>query len=111
MGCVMSGCEYARNQYSVPAVIGRRVVVSGRPGIIAADRGHYIGVNFDEHKPGVISNCHPTSEVEYGGMGTIRQPTMAQRRYQRFLEYGECFDSFIEFCRWDRCPERSWNSK
>ena len=30
-------------------------------------------------------------------------------RYQRFLEYGDMFDSFIEFCRWDAQPERSWN--
>jgi hypothetical protein len=30
-------------------------------------------------------------------------------RYQRFLEYGDSFDSFIDFCRWDAQPERSWN--
>lgn len=35
----------------------------------------------------------------------------SKARYQRFLEYGECFKNFIEFCRWDADPERSWNKK
>jgi hypothetical protein len=30
-------------------------------------------------------------------------------RYQRFLEYGDCFDSFRDFLGWDGDPERSWN--
>lgn len=33
----------------------------------------------------------------------------AKARYSRYLEYGNCFDSFLEFCRWDSEPERSWN--
>ena len=102
-------CEYVREYYGVPAVIGRRVVVYGKPGIIAEDRGHYIGVNFDSDKSGVIRNAHPTSEVEYGDMGVVRQMTRSQARYKRFLEYGDSFDSFVEFCRWDASPERSWN--
>lgn len=102
-------CEYVRNHYGVPAAIGRRVVVSTKPGIIAEDRGHYIGVNFDADKPGVIRNCHPTSEVEYGDMGKVRKPSRNAARYARFLEYGDGFDSFIQFCRWDAEPERSWN--
>jgi len=79
----MQNCEYVQEHYGVPAVIGRRVVVSGKAGIIAADRGHYIGVNFDNDKPGVIFNCHPTSEVEYGEIGAIRKMTKSQRRRQR----------------------------
>lgn len=102
-------CEYAREYYGVPAVIGRRVVVYGKPGIIAEDRGHYIGVNFDSDKPGVIRNAHPTSEVEYGEIGVVRPMTRSQARYKRFLEYGDGFDSFVQFCRWDASPERSWN--
>lgn len=102
-------CEYVREYYGVPAVIGRRVVVNGKPGIIAEDRGHYIGVNFDADKPGVVFNCHPTSEVEYGEMGAVRKPSRHQARYRRFLEYGDSFDTFIEFCRWDAAPDRSWN--
>ena len=102
-------CEYAREYYGVPAVIGRRVVVYGKPGIIAEDRGHYIGVNFDSDKPGVIRNAHPTSEVEYGEIGVVRPMTRPQARYKRFLEFGDGFDSFVQFCRWDASPERSWN--
>ncbi len=102
-------CEYAREYYGVPAVIGRRVVVYGKPGIIAEDRGHYIGVNFDSDKPGVIRNAHPTSEVEYGEIGVVRPMTRSQARYKRFLEFGDGFDSFVQFCRWDASPERSWN--
>ncbi len=102
-------CQYIKDHYNVLADIGRRVIVDGKPGIIAADRGHYIGVNFDEDKPGVIHNCHPTWEVEYLEMGTIRQLTKSQQRYRRYLEYGEGFNSFIDYCRWDSDPDRTWN--
>jgi len=101
--------EYVKSYYQVPAKIGRRVLVNGDPGIIAEDRGHYIGVNFDRDKPGIIKNCHPTWKVEYQGVGTVRKPTKSQQRYQRYLEYGDGFHSFIDFCRWDSEPERSWN--
>ncbi|MET3119751.1 hypothetical protein AAKU64_003997 [Undibacterium sp. GrIS 1.8] len=102
-------CEYVRDYYAVPAVIGRRVIVGGKAGVIAEDRGHYIGVNFDSDKPGVVHNCHPTGEVEYGEIGVVRKITASQQRYRRFLEYGDGFDSFVGFCRWDAEPERSWN--
>lgn len=94
-------CKYASETYNVPAEIGRIVTVDGERGIIAQDRGHYIGVNFDNDKPGVIYNCHPASNVEYLGMGTVRRPTKAQQRYQKYLEVGDCFDSFIDFCKWE----------
>jgi hypothetical protein len=61
--------EYAKKYYGVPSDIGRRVVVNGKAGIISEDRGNYIGVNFDEDRAGVISNCHPTWKVEYKEMG------------------------------------------
>lgn len=102
-------CEYVKQFYGVPAEIGRRIVFRGRPGIIAEDRGHYIGVNFDNDKPGEIYNVHPTDEVEYQGTGIIRKPSKSQQRYRRYLEYGDCFDSFLDYCRWDAAPERSWN--
>lgn len=60
--------QYVRDYYGVPAEIGRRVTVSGRPGIIVEDRGNYIGVNFDSDKPGLVYPCHPTSEVELHGL-------------------------------------------
>lgn len=34
----------------------------------------------------------------------------SKQRYDRYLEYGDGFDSFIAYCRWDARPERSWNS-
>mgnify|MGYP000356717878 CR=1 FL=1 len=102
-------CEYVKNYYQVPACIGRRVEVEGKPGIIAADRGHYIGVNFDEDKPGVIRNCHPTWQAQYLELGEIRNLTKSQERYKRFLEYGDGFHSFIDYCRWDADPDRTWN--
>ncbi|WP_426106340.1 hypothetical protein [Massilia sp. TSP1-1-2] len=102
-------CHYVQQHYGVPAQIGRRVVVGGKPGVIAADRGNYIGVNFDDHKPGHIENAHPTSDVVYGEMGRVRKPSRGRARYQRYLEYGDGFDNFVDFCYWDADPERSWN--
>lgn len=93
-------CEYVREHYAVPAEIGRRVVVYGKPGIIAEDRGHYIGVNFDAYKPGAISNCHPTSEVVYGEMGTIRKMSRSQKRYRDYLKVSGCYESFEQ---WLKC--------
>ena len=81
----MKECKYVRDYYGVPADIGRAVVVCGKAGVIAEDRGHYIGVNFDEDKPGVIVNCHPTYEVEYGDMREIRKMTRSQKRYREYV--------------------------
>lgn len=89
--------DYVRTFYGVPAKRGRRVLVSGSPGVIAEDRGHYIGVNFDSDKPGVIHNCHPTDEVKYLGLGPVRKPTRSQQRYQRYLEEGDQYDNFRHF--------------
>jgi hypothetical protein len=96
----MSG--YASKYYSVPADIGRRVTVNGKPGIIAADRGHYIGVNFDAHKPGDIRNCHPTDHVDYLEMGMIRKLTRSQARYARFSEVRDCWESFADFLKYEK---------
>ncbi|MCK5581906.1 MAG: hypothetical protein KAJ18_11610 [Candidatus Omnitrophica bacterium] len=35
--------------------------------------------------------------------------TRSKKRYQRYLKYGDWFDSFLDFLRWDGEPERSWN--
>lgn len=93
--------EYVQKTYGVPACIGRRVMVYGKPGIIVGDRGHYIGVNFDEDKPGVVKNAHPTSNVEYLDMGVIRRMTKSQARYQRYLSVSECFGSFMDFVAYE----------
>ncbi len=102
----MNDFQYVRDHYGVPAEIGRRVVVNGRAGVIAEDRGHHIGVLFDDDKPAHISPCHPTWRVEYQGVGKVRRMTRSQRRYKRFLDVGDCFDSFIEFCRYDDAMRR-----
>lgn len=94
-------CEYVRTHYGVPACVGRRIVHRGNPGIIAEDRGHYIGVNFDSDKPGVVENVHPTDDVEYGDMGKVRTLTLtrSQRRYREYLDspYYDAGDSFAVF--------------
>ena len=97
----MSNFEYVNNTYGVNACIGRVVIVDGKQGVIAADRGHYIGVNFNDDKAGDIKNCHPTWRIECLGIGKIRKLSRSQERYKRYLEYGDCFDSFMEFVYWD----------
>ena len=47
----MNNFEYVRKYYKVPAELGRRVKIDGRPGIIIEDMGNYIGVNFDDTPP------------------------------------------------------------
>lgn len=94
----MSDCKYVRDTYNVPAEIGRRVVIDGRPGIIAEDRGHYIGVNFDNAKPGVVANVHPMWKIVYGEMGVIRKISRSQRRYMDYLR-SECNESFSWFLK------------
>ncbi|WP_108450197.1 hypothetical protein [Halomonas sp. BN3-1] len=106
----MNDFEHIRAFYQVPACIGRRVTVNGQPGVIAEDQGHCIGVLFDADKPSCISRCHPTWRVEYHGIGRVRCMTASQRRYKRYLEYGDCFETFLDFCRWDAEPDRSWNA-
>jgi hypothetical protein len=86
-------CEYVRKYYEVPAEIGRRVVIDGKPGIIAKDMGQYIGVLLDCDKPKNIMPYHPTHLVEYGEMGKVRKMTRAQARYQEYLD-SECDESF-----------------
>ena len=97
-----SPLEYVRRYYKVPAEIGRRVTVNGKPGTIIADRGNYIAVNFDHCKPGKVDNCHPTDQVVY--LEEIREPrkmTRSQARYQRWLEVGDCFESFKHFLQYE----------
>lgn len=45
-------------------------------------------------------------------VGEIKpQPKVSKskERYQRYLEYGDGFISFLNFCYWDADPARSWN--
>ena len=68
----MSDFGYIQQHYKVPACVGRRVEVYGRPGVIVQDLKHYIGVNFDDEEPGTVATCHPSTEVTYLGMGPVR---------------------------------------
>lgn len=98
----MKTFDYIKNHYGVPAEIGRRVTVYGEPGTIIADRGNYIGVNFDKSKPGKVSNCHPTDCVVYlDEIVAPRKMTRSQARYQRWLDVGDCFDNFKSFLKYD----------
>lgn len=106
----MPDCEYVKNFYGVPACIGRRVIAYGKPGIIAEDRGNYIGVLLDSDKPGNVNNYHPTDGIEYlNETGKVRKPGRSQARAARYREYGDGFNSFLDFCYWDADPKRSWN--
>jgi hypothetical protein len=105
-------CEYIQKTYGVPACIGRRVIADGKPGVIAEDRGNYIGILLDCDKPGHVDNYHPMYKIKYlDEMGKVRKPGKAQARYRRFLEYGDMFDSFLDFCYWDADPDKEWNRR
>lgn len=91
--------SYVRRYYGVPAEIGRRVTVGGRPGIITADRGAYIGVTFDDAKPTDVAPCHPTSQVVYGDLGTPRPLTRSQKRYRDYLEVADLYEGFRHWLR------------
>ena len=91
-------CQYVKDYYGVPACIGRRVVAYGKPGIIAEDRGNYIGINLDSDRPGEVNNYHPVDGIEYGEMGKVRPMTRAQRRYREYQDadwYGGSFADWL----------------
>lgn len=93
----MNDFDYINKTYGVNACIGRRVIAFGMPGTIIKDFSHHIGINFDNHKPGIACRCHPTYMVEY--LDEIRKPrkmTASQRRYQEYL-HADGSDSFSEW--------------
>ena len=50
--------------------------------------------------------------IDYVALNSPKPPKISRskQRYERFREYGDCFDNFIDYCRWDASPERSWNA-
>ena len=60
----MEEFSYIKNTYGVKPYIGQKVIMDGKPGIIAEDQGNYVGVKFD-NTPDVISSCHPTWKMKY----------------------------------------------
>lgn len=93
--------EYIKTTYNVPAEIGREILFEGkRKGVIVKDCGNYIGVNFDDQKPGKISQLHPTWEVKYlDTFAKIRKQTRSQQRYQNYL-HDDTGLSFMEYVRY-----------
>lgn len=89
-------CEYVRQHYSVPACIGRRVIAYGKPGIILADRGHYIGVALDDDPKHRISNYHPTHEIVYGEMADKLPKPPKRSNYDKFQDD----DTGLDFHEW-----------
>ncbi|PWB31404.1 hypothetical protein DCO48_17220 [Pseudomonas sp. SDI] len=57
-------CDYVRRHYDVPAEVGRRVIANREPGVIIADRVHYIGVTLDSDPKKRIRNYPPTWEMQ-----------------------------------------------
>jgi hypothetical protein len=49
--------------------------------------------------------------VDYVALHSPARPkeSRSKQRYSRYREYGDGFDSFLSFCRWDADPARSWN--
>lgn len=94
--------EYIRNYYQVPAEIGREIMFEGkRKGIIVADRGNYIGVNFFDSDPEEVLLLHPTWEVEYLEMGVIRKISKSKiRGKQRYQEYRQADWFSGTFAEW-----------
>lgn len=98
--------EYINKTYGLDVKLNQRVVIDGKGGIIVSDEGHYLGVNFDKDKPSIVSHCHPTWNIEYLGIGKPRKLTKSQERGRRWLEYGDMFESFMDFVRWDEQQQR-----
>ena len=77
-----------REHYGVPAEIGRRVIANGEPGVIMADRDHYIGVILDSCPKKRIRNYHPTWERQYGEMAG----KLPLKRYQVLVNGWDWWD-------------------
>ena len=52
--------------------------------------------------------CFIGSQIK-GSVKKAPKVSRSKKRYQRFLEYGDCFDSFLDFCYWHDDKNRQWN--
>jgi hypothetical protein len=95
----MTTFDYITRAYGVPACIGRRITIHGKPATITSDLGHYIGITYDTDKPGVIRNAHPTDGVVY--FDAVVKPRRASRSARRYADYlrAEASVSFAEWLR------------
>ncbi|MEG1082303.1 MAG: hypothetical protein RSE44_27570 [Pseudomonas sp.] len=79
-------CEYVQQYYQVPACIGRRVIAYGKPGVITADFGHYIGIVLDDSTKRQPGRYHPVDGIEYGEMaGQLPKPPR-RTNYDRYYD-------------------------
>lgn len=98
--------EYIQSYYKVPAEFGRQILFNGnRKGVIIKDLGNYIGVNFDDDKPGRYVAVHPKDGVEYLDIVKPRKMSKGQRRYWLYKEH----DTMMPFIEWlkHRCYENN----
>lgn len=76
-----------------------------------------VAIGFmQERKDNGLTGGSPWFSVTTQGIDAVALESPAppkvsksKQRYRRFLEYGDSFDSFLDFCRWDAEPDRSWN--
>ena len=91
-------CKYVQDNYGVPACVGRRVISYGKPGIIAEDRGHYLGILLDCDKPGSVNSYHPTDGIEYlQEICKVRPMTRSQKRYAEYVHADWYDGSFADW--------------
>lgn len=60
-------------------------------------------------------DCHcftvTPAGIDFVALNSPKRPKVprSKARYMRYLEYGDGFDSFLHYCKWDAHPGRSWN--
>ena len=93
--------EYISEFYGINIKVGMDVIFNGERGVVSQDKGHYIGVNFDKDKPGVISNVHPIDDllIFTGKTRKVRKMSRSQKNYQEYIrsESGVSFSDWMRF--------------
>ena len=74
---------------------------------------------MEQHASHALSGGNPWFSVTEAGKKYVAENSPAEpakpkmsrskQRYDRFLKYGDGFESFLSYCCWDAKPERSWN--
>jgi hypothetical protein len=76
--------SYIREYYAVPAVVGRRVVAYGKPGIIMSAINAYIGVVLDDDPKRRPRPHHPTDGIVYGELAEKLPKPPRRSNYEEF---------------------------
>jgi hypothetical protein len=88
--------SYIREYYAVPAVVGRRVVAYGKPGIIMSAINAYIGVVLDDDPKRRPRPHHPTDGIVYGEL-TEKLPKPPRRSNYDKFQHDDCGLYFHEW--------------